>query len=143
MPPIDPASGGLQSAAATRVLAVAWLARTFGIHAELHDLPGEFDLNLEARAAGGRYVLKIMREGCDPGLVRMQIDALQHLVAQGLGAQVPPVIAALDGSTLVRFDADGSDRIAWVLGWQPGPDVIVRSLDAGDGGVDRPPDRGH
>jgi Ser/Thr protein kinase RdoA (MazF antagonist) len=45
----------------------------------------------------------------------MQIDALQHLVVEGLGAHVPPVIAALDGATLVRFDADGSDRIAWVL----------------------------
>ncbi len=59
--------------------------------------------------------------------MRMQIDALQHLVAQGLGAHVPPVIAALDGSTLVRFDADGSDRIAWVLGWQPGR--VMSSFD--------------
>src|SRR5580658_184945 len=112
MPLIDPASAGLQSAAATRMLAVAWLARTFGIHAELHDLPGEFDLNIEARAASGRYVLKIMREGCDP----TGADADRSAPAPGRAGPWRTCSAGDRGAG--RCDA-GSFRCGWI-----GPDRL-------------------
>lgn len=42
------------------------LDQAWGITAQLSALDGEYDLNFKAEAADGtRYLLKIMRQGCD------------------------------------------------------------------------------
>jgi Ser/Thr protein kinase RdoA (MazF antagonist) len=81
----------------------------FGIRAEAHALHGEFDQNfLLTTADGSRYILKIMRPGCDPGFIDMQCRAMERLA----GFPVPRPAAP------VRITSDG--RIAWLLHWLPG-----------------------
>jgi len=78
------------------------LKANWGIHGALDALPGEFDLNfLVTGESGSSYVLKVMREGCDPGLVAMQCQALQHIAAQDPELCVPRVVPSLNGSLSV------------------------------------------
>ena len=50
------------------------LYQSWGIKAQLRALEGEFDLNLAAESeCGARYLLKVMRPGCDAGLVEMHL----------------------------------------------------------------------
>lgn len=80
----------------------------FRIDAAAHALPGEFDDNFRLDTAdGSRYVLKIMRPGCDPQLVDLQIRAMEHLRDH----PVPRVAARPEM-------VDG--RLAWVLEWREG-----------------------
>jgi Ser/Thr protein kinase RdoA (MazF antagonist) len=81
----------------------------FGIHAEAHPLPGEFDDNFRLTTPdGAQYILKIMRPGCDPAFVDMQVRAMEHLT----GFPVPRPAAP------VKITTDG--RLAWLLHWLPG-----------------------
>ena len=58
----------------------AVLAETHGITARLEPLDGEYDLNFRVLTGGApTHVLKVMRRGCDLGLVEMQCAALAHL----------------------------------------------------------------
>ncbi len=79
----------------------------FGLHASATRLAGEFDHNFLLVAGGARYTLKIMRPGCDPGFVDLQIAALarlEHLPVPRLAAGPKNV--------------DG--RIVWLLHWLDG-----------------------
>ncbi|WP_372574658.1 aminotransferase class III-fold pyridoxal phosphate-dependent enzyme [Ruegeria jejuensis] len=110
------------------------LNRHWGIAAELRQLAGEYDLNFLAEAANGaRYLLKVMRAGCDPALVQMQIGALDHIGAAAPGLPVAKPVAALDGSKLVEIaDAEGLARLVWVQEALPGAcyaDVTPHSED--------------
>jgi len=73
----------------------------WGIEAVLERLDGEYDLNFLARARNGQdYVLKVMRPGCEAGLVEMQVAALDHIAEVAPGLPFPKVFAALDGAML-------------------------------------------
>src|SRR5580692_1069823 len=81
----------------------------FGIRAEAHRLNGEFDDNFRLTAPDGtKYILKIMRPGCDPAFIDMQSRAMEHL----RGFPVPRPAAP------VKITKDG--RLAWLLHWLPG-----------------------
>ncbi len=81
----------------------------FGICAEARPLAGEFDDNFHLTAAdGSRYILKIMRPGCDPSFVDMQSRALEHLTGFPVPRPAAPVKTTRDG------------RLAWLLHWLPG-----------------------
>jgi 4-aminobutyrate aminotransferase-like enzyme/Ser/Thr protein kinase RdoA (MazF antagonist) len=97
-----------------------WLKETYGLSAGISDLPGELDLNLEARTETARYVLKIMRPDCDIELVRMQISAIGLLRQRDLSRNVPAVMPTLSGSTVASIRIDGSNRVAWLIEWQQG-----------------------
>ncbi|MFA3920732.1 aminotransferase class III-fold pyridoxal phosphate-dependent enzyme [Ruegeria hyattellae] len=92
------------------------LKQHWGIAAELKQLDGEYDLNfLVETANGSRHILKVMRAGCDPALVEMQIAALDHIGTTAPGLPVAKAAAALDGSKLVEVaDADGLARLVWL-----------------------------
>jgi Ser/Thr protein kinase RdoA (MazF antagonist) len=81
----------------------------FGIRAEAHPLPGEFDDNFRLTTADGeQYILKIMRPGCDPAFVEMQVRAMEHLTGFPVPRPATPVKTTRDG------------RLAWLLHWLPG-----------------------
>jgi len=81
----------------------------FGIRAEARPLHGEFDENFLLTAEGGsRYILKIMRPGCDPGFIDMQCRAMEHLADFPVPRPAAPVKITPDG------------RLAWLLHWLPG-----------------------
>ena len=86
----------------------------YGVSGTLSRLDGEFDLNLAVHEGGQlRSVFKIMRPGCDAGLVEMQIAALDHLAQANGGIQVPQVVRRLDGTaSAVIDDAEGDPETA-------------------------------
>ncbi|TMV10077.1 aminotransferase class III-fold pyridoxal phosphate-dependent enzyme [Ruegeria sediminis] len=98
------------------------LRQHWGIAASLSRLDGEYDLNFLAEAANGQdYVLKVMRPGCDAGLVDLQIKALEHIAAQAPGLPFPAVIPALDGTALPEIaDETGAPRLVWLQERLPG-----------------------
>ncbi|EPX78303.1 aminotransferase, class III [Litoreibacter arenae DSM 19593] len=94
----------------------------WGISAELSPLDGEYDLNFLAKAEDGKgYILKVMRAGCEPWLVDMQVKAFQHITAKQPHLPCPEVIRAAEGASLVTLrDETGADRLVWVLRQLPG-----------------------
>ena len=97
------------------------LQRDFGIEGDIHCLPGEYDLNFEIRTGDGRFVLKVMRAGCDPRFVQMQVAAMQRARDAGMADRVPEVIRTARGEDYASItDAHGERRVAWLLSFLPG-----------------------
>jgi 4-aminobutyrate aminotransferase-like enzyme/Ser/Thr protein kinase RdoA (MazF antagonist) len=88
----------------------------WGITAQLSRLDGEYDLNFKATTAEGTaYIVKVMRAGCDPELIDLQVSALAHTAQYAPDVPMPRVVSALDGAnSLVVRDAEGKDRLMWV-----------------------------
>lgn len=83
--------------------------RLWGIKGALARLNGEYDLNFRI---GSTHILKVMREGCDPGLVDLQCRALAHLSDHPL----PLVVPSQNGRFFETVkDETGADRILWVI----------------------------
>ena len=93
------------------------LADTWGIAADLTPLPGEFDLNfLALTREGQRFVLKIMRTGCDTGFVDLLTAAHEHVRSRDATVPVARVTPTRDGKLWHACkDAGGESRLAWVL----------------------------
>ncbi|SPJ28014.1 aminotransferase class III-fold pyridoxal phosphate-dependent enzyme [Falsiruegeria mediterranea] len=100
----------------------AALRNVWGHEAKLERLDGEYDLNFLARATNGQdYVLKVMRAGCAPDLVDMQVKALEHIAAAAPGLPFPKVFPTIDGAFLPEIaDETGAPRLAWLLERLPG-----------------------
>ncbi len=100
----------------------AALRTHWGFEARLSRLDGEYDLNFLAQATNGQdYVLKVMRAGCETGLVDLQIKALEHLASEAPGLPFPKVFPALDGDLLPEIpDDEGKPRLVWLLEKLPG-----------------------
>ena len=79
----------------------------FGLDAFAHPLAGEFDDNFRLDTGSGKYVLKVMRPGCDPQFVELQRAVLQHVIYLPVPSSAGPV-QTYDG------------RIVWMLEWLPG-----------------------
>ena len=107
----------------------AWWDSQFRAHwntdAPLTPLDGEYDLNFRV---GDAAVLKIMRAGCDPAFVEMQVAALKHLVGGQGACLVPTIVTTHDGRAMARLnDVDGQDRLAWMISAIPGkPYALIR-----------------
>jgi 4-aminobutyrate aminotransferase-like enzyme/Ser/Thr protein kinase RdoA (MazF antagonist) len=75
----------------------------YGVDAAATRLNGEYDDNFHLKGSA-EYILKVMREGCEPAFVEMQIAAIDHLgesrVAGGL--------------------REYRGRLVWMLHWLPG-----------------------
>ncbi|WP_171133077.1 MULTISPECIES: aminotransferase class III-fold pyridoxal phosphate-dependent enzyme [unclassified Ruegeria] len=98
------------------------LRQHWGLDGRLTRLDGEYDLNYLVQATNGQdYVLKVMRAGCAPALVDLQIQALSHLANAAPGLPVPKVIPDLQGRALPEIaDPDGKTRHVWMLERLPG-----------------------
>jgi 4-aminobutyrate aminotransferase-like enzyme/Ser/Thr protein kinase RdoA (MazF antagonist) len=102
------------------------LFQAWGIKTRLRALDGEFDLNFKAESDDGRcYLLKVMRAGCDTGLVDMQCQALQHIHDSPQVINVPLVVQSKtkrNFETLV--DEAGNVRLVWVLSFLEGVNYV-------------------
>ncbi len=98
------------------------LRKYWGLEARLTRLDGEYDLNFLVEAKNGQdYVLKVMRAGCEPEFVDLQVKALEHIAAEAPGLPFPKVFPSLDGAVLPEAeDQDGRPRLAWLLERLPG-----------------------
>ena len=94
---------------------LADVARRFGLQGGLERLGGEYDLNFRGRDADGPVILKVMRPGCDPEDVAIQVAALRHVAAD---PAIP--LPRLRGAVETVTDADGASRIAWAMEALPG-----------------------
>ncbi len=94
----------------------------WGLEARLTQLDGEYDLNFLVQAKNGQdYILKVMRPGCAPGLVDLQIKALEHIAETAPGLPFPKVFADLNGDVLPEIqDETGASRLVWLLECLPG-----------------------
>ncbi len=98
----------------------AELERHWGIAAPLSLVHGEYDLNFAVDSSPGR-VLKVMRAGCDPALVDVQVACLAHLADTAPDLPVPQVIADRAGRAVVELrDRTGTPRLAWLTSRLPG-----------------------
>ncbi|MCY4241699.1 MAG: aminotransferase class III-fold pyridoxal phosphate-dependent enzyme [Rhodobacter sp.] len=92
------------------------------IEASFTRLNGEYDLNFRAETHGGvRYIVKVMRPGCEEWLVQMQIWAMTYICQQAAELPIPSVIPAKDGALFLSLpDEEGVKRLVWVMACLPG-----------------------
>ncbi|MFV1494390.1 aminotransferase class III-fold pyridoxal phosphate-dependent enzyme [Phaeobacter sp. JH18-32] len=120
----------------------------WGITADLSRLDGEYDLNFRALAEDGQgYILKVMRPGCAPDLVEMQIAALAHLHQTDPDLPCPRAVAAADGALCLDLaDETGVERLVWLQTQLPGrcyaksapkSSVLIREIGAALGSITR------
>lgn len=99
----------------------ALLGAVYGIAGTLQPLAGEYDMNLRVASEERRYLLKIMRPGCDAALVDMQRAALDLLAARAADLPTPRVIRTRTGAaTASLIDVGGDERLVWLLSHLPG-----------------------
>ena len=99
-------------------MSVHWakkLYENFDINASLEKLDGEFDLNFLVKTEDNdKYILKVMRVGCDPSLINMQCAAIRSV--EGKNLFTPAIIttnSATDFATLI--DENGHERLVWLI----------------------------
>jgi 4-aminobutyrate aminotransferase-like enzyme/Ser/Thr protein kinase RdoA (MazF antagonist) len=102
--------------------ASAALATHWGIEGQLSPLPGEYDQNfLVSVRDQPAYVLKLMRVGCDPAYVDLQIAALRAVQQRDPSLPVPAVVTALSGADCVALQLPAAGvRLAWLITALPG-----------------------
>ena len=81
----------------------------FRLRPETERLGGEYDLNFRATDDDGPVILKVMRDGCDPALVGMQIGAINHARAMDPDLPLPAII----GAPFSFPDDAGAQRLGW------------------------------
>ena len=92
----------------------AKLSENFGIDASLESLDGEYDLNFFANASSKKYVLKVMRVGCEPDFINMQCAAIRML--NGKNLCTPEIIPTVSGADFASVnDEEGNLRLVWVI----------------------------
>ncbi len=91
------------------------LKKVWGIEATLTKLGGEYDLNFLAEG-NRKYILKVMRAGCDENFIDMQCQAFDYLRVQAPDLPIPDVVPPKKGALYCLFDdEEGLSRILWLL----------------------------
>ncbi len=93
----------------------------YGVEARVRALPGELDLNFDIEGKGGRYVFKLMRAGCSPDFIELQINAMECARAGGMEQYVPKILRDRNDNAVVSLiDDKGEARIGWLISFLPG-----------------------
>jgi len=94
----------------------------YGLEAQAHSLPGEYDDNFHLLTTDARaFVLKIMHPAREESFVDMQCRALTHLAARVPHLTLPRVIPTSQGELFSRIQTeDGLRRLVWLLTFIPG-----------------------
>lgn len=102
---------------AQALLNEAILVPHYGLEGQVEPLEGELDENYKVTCADGRrFVLKIMRPGCDLGLVDMQVQAMDFVSQKLQTITVPAVITTRSGEKCVALDYEGTgERLCWMI----------------------------
>ena len=106
----------------TELDAVRLAREIYGISATARSLPGEYDSNFHLVAGDGReFVLKVMHEDREHGLIELQRQLLAHLAKRAPSLLLPRVCPSLGGETISTIeDASGGSRYVWMLTYLPG-----------------------
>ena len=99
----------------------------WGIDAVAARLGGELDENFGLRCADTRYIFKLMRNGCDPDFVAMQIAAMDMCAGDDFAVAVPQVVRTSTGAQIENLAVDGVMRIGWLISYLAG-DLLERHL---------------
>ena len=92
------------------------LKELYGLQAELEQLVGEWDLNFKATASNGKeYIVKVMRKGCEEGLIALQCATLFHLENTTKEILLPNVVLTKNQQPYAKLIVDGAERLLWVL----------------------------
>ncbi|MEM9057129.1 MAG: phosphotransferase, partial [Pseudomonadota bacterium] len=112
-------------------LAARALKRHYGLAGRVRRLHGELDQTFAVDADAGRFILKLMRPGCDPELVALQCAALSHLAQAQPSLPLPHVVPDTAGHAVPCVDDDdGQPRLAWLQTRRPGrPLSALRPLE--------------
>ena len=104
---------------------------TFGVDGEAKALVSERDQNFAIMADdGSRWVLKVSNAAEDPGVVDMEVAAVERIAAVDPGLPVPLARPALDGRPIARVDVDGATHLVRLLPLMPGRNARPEELDA-------------
>lgn len=102
--------------------ALGVLRKWYGMDGVAEPLPGEIDANFRfVRADGAPFVLKLMHPEREAALVELQAAALEQIAVRDPALRMPRVERTTGGKRYATVSmADGSSRLAWMLGWVAG-----------------------
>ena len=117
----------------------------FGVEAAARELPSERDRNFRlTEESGERFVLKIANAREDRAFLELENLALARVATQ-VGRSVPAPRKAMDGTSLVEIDLDGTPHLARLMEylpgrplaeWQPHSQIVLESVGELLGRVD-------
>ena len=103
---------------------------TFGLVAAAEELVAERDQNFRLTDADGRgWVLKVSNAAEEPGVVEMEVAAVERIAQVNPELPVPRARATLDGQPVGRATFGGSDHLVRLLPLLPGRNAAPHELD--------------
>lgn len=103
----------------------------FGVGGSTRLLVSERDQNFAIDEADGtRWVLKVSNAAEDPGVVAMEIAAVERIAAVDPGLPVPLARPSLSGSVIDRVEVGGRTHLVRLLPLLPGRNARPEELDA-------------
>jgi 4-aminobutyrate aminotransferase-like enzyme/Ser/Thr protein kinase RdoA (MazF antagonist) len=103
----------------------------FGVDGSATLLVSERDQNFRLTdAAGGGWVLKVANAAEDPGVVEMEVLAVERIAAVDPGLPVPVARPTLDGGSIGRARHDGREHLVRLLPLLPGRNAAPGELSA-------------
>ena len=108
------------------------LARTtFGIEATAAPLVSERDQNVKLVGRDGTaWVLKISNAAEDPGVVDMEVAAVEWIAKLDAGLPLPRARLTVEGAAIARATVDGAEHLVRLLPLMPGSHARPEELDA-------------
>ena len=107
------------------------LAPHYGIDAQAELLVSERDQNFRLTdASGAAWVLKVSNAAEDPGVVEMEVAAVERIADVDPALPVPVARGARDGSTITRAEVEGTSHLVRLLPLLPGRTAEPPELDA-------------
>jgi 4-aminobutyrate aminotransferase-like enzyme/Ser/Thr protein kinase RdoA (MazF antagonist) len=104
---------------------------TFGVSGTARELVSERDQNFAIAADdGSAWVLKVSNAAEDPGVVEMEVAAVERIASVDPGLPVPVARRALDGASVVRFEVPGGTHLVRLIPLMPGRNARPEELDA-------------
>jgi 4-aminobutyrate aminotransferase-like enzyme/Ser/Thr protein kinase RdoA (MazF antagonist) len=103
----------------------------FGLETTAEDLVSERDQNFRLTdASGDAWVLKVSNAAEDPGVVEMEVAAVERIAEVDPDLPVPVARKALGGSTVVSASVGGAEHLVRLLPLLPGRNAEPVDLDA-------------
>ncbi|MGH2357307.1 MAG: aminotransferase class III-fold pyridoxal phosphate-dependent enzyme [Candidatus Limnocylindria bacterium] len=107
------------------------IARTiFGVDGQAEPLVSERDQNFRLTDTdGARWVLKVSNAAEDPGVVEMEVAAVERIAEVDPALPVPLARRTFDGEPIGRVEAGGATHLVRLLPFMPGRTVEPHELD--------------
>jgi 4-aminobutyrate aminotransferase-like enzyme/Ser/Thr protein kinase RdoA (MazF antagonist) len=105
--------------------------RSFGVTGAARALVSERDQNFAIAADdGSHWVLKVSNAAEDPGVVEMEVAAVERIAAVDPGLPVPRARPTLDGIMIPRLEIAGATHLVRLIPLMPGRNARPEELDA-------------